>query len=50
MLDTEYIADRDNTAFFPDRTKSAADLKVLIAVAEEAEKAAEAAMQAHKKR
>lgn len=44
--DTEYVAHRDNTAFFPERTKSGTDLKSLIAAAEEAEAAMEAAMDA----
>lgn len=44
--DTEYVAHRDNTAFFPERTKSGTDLKSLVAVAEEAEAAVEAAMEA----
>jgi len=45
-LDTEYVAHRDNTAFFPERTKSGTDLKSLVAAAEEAEAVAEAAMEA----
>ncbi|KAF8477062.1 Aspartate/glutamate/uridylate kinase [Kalaharituber pfeilii] len=38
--DTEYVAHRDNTAFFPERAKSSTDLKSLIAIAETEEEAA----------
>lgn len=40
------MAHRDNTAFFPERTKSETDLKSLVAAAAEAEAAAEAALEA----
>jgi len=46
VVDTEYVAHRDNTAFFPERPNSGADLESLVAAAEEAEAVAEKAMEA----
>ena len=40
FLDSEYVAHRDNTAFFPEKVKSTTDLQQLVTAAEVAEAAA----------